>query len=74
MQILPGGGIKAEHAAQLLTRTGCRQLHIGASTALCDESLNLRQEIDFCNFDYLRQGKHRAVAAERVAAVVSAIA
>ena len=73
MQILPVGGIQSEHAAELIDQTGCQQLHIGASTALCDDSLNLRQEIDFCSYDYLRQGNHRAVDPERVAAVVSAL-
>jgi copper homeostasis protein len=45
MEVLPGGGIRPDNVLEVLERTGCDQVHVGASRAACDGSLSaLRQQ------------------------------
>lgn len=39
LQILPGGGIRAENVRLVLERTGCDQIHLGAALPAEDGSL-----------------------------------
>ncbi len=47
IQILPGGGIRPENAAELLSKTGCRQLHSSCSIVITDDSCAFNPEISF---------------------------
>ena len=47
IQILPGGGIRPENAAELLSKTGCRQLHSSCSSVITDDSCASNPEISF---------------------------
>ena len=66
IEILPGGGIGAAHVADLLRRTGCRQLHIGASCRVVDPSLQGNAQVGLCDLAKLEGGGYRAVDADRV--------
>jgi copper homeostasis protein len=39
LQVLPGGGVRANNVADLLARTGCDQIHVGASQIELDPSI-----------------------------------
>ena len=39
LQVLPGGGVRLENAAQLLRRTGCGQIHLSCRTSLFDQTM-----------------------------------
>jgi copper homeostasis protein len=47
IEILPAGGIKASNVAELLTWTGCDQIHCGLRTKRRDPSAALRPAISF---------------------------
>ena len=70
IQVLPGGGVRAGNVQELQRLTGCDQFHVGASMVACDQSLKGNSEISFYSSDYLKDGRHRMVDAESVAAVL----
>ena len=74
LQILPGGGIRADNVCAVIEQTGCDQVHIGASAVCCDRSLAANPQIDFHAPGYLAEGRHRVVDRESVAAVLSKLA
>ena len=39
LQVLPGGGVRLENAAQLLRRTGCGQIHLSCRASLFDQTM-----------------------------------
>lgn len=47
IEILPGSGIRAWNVEELLARTGCTQVHMSASRAICDPSAHARPQIRF---------------------------
>ncbi len=72
MQILPGGGISAVHAVEIVERTGCIQLHIGASGVQSDALLASCPKIDFHSPSYLEAGSHRIVDQDKVVRLIGA--
>ncbi|MBA3484949.1 MAG: copper homeostasis protein CutC [Pirellulales bacterium] len=73
IEIMPGGGITAENVASIVRETGCRQVHIGASAPSDDGSLGSESGIELCDRRYIEGARYRAVAADAVAATISAI-
>ena len=55
IEILPGGGIRPDNAAELLSKTGCTQLHSSCSSLLTDDSCSSNPSISFrgCNAENL---------------------
>lgn len=47
IEILPGGGIRAHNAAELIRQTGCDQLHASLSAACADPSIPENSAIHF---------------------------
>ena len=70
LQVMPGGGIRRHNVGRIVKLTGCTQVHLGASAMACDDSLSANPQIELCNTEYLRRGRHRVVSAETVAEVV----
>ncbi len=73
LEILPGGGIRADHAAALLAATGCRQLHIGAAVGVDDGSITARAGMSLWDNRFSSGPAHRSVESAQVAAVARAI-
>ncbi len=70
IQILPGGGIRADSVAEVVRFTGCNQVHVGASAVGYDQSIASDSEISFHAPGYLEQSRHRIVDRDSVAAVL----
>ncbi len=47
IEILPAGGIRAENAATVLSRTGCNQVHLGPFLSIESVSKNAERGIDY---------------------------
>jgi len=47
VQIMPGGGIRPYHFDEVITKTGCRHIHVAAWKAQRDESTRHRPEVTF---------------------------
>jgi copper homeostasis protein len=47
MEILPGGGIKAYNVADVIARTGCKQVHLTAFRTAEDTSTRMRPNVTF---------------------------
>jgi copper homeostasis protein len=65
IEILPGGGIRAHNAREVVTRTGCDQIHLAPMAHRADATA-ARGEIDYGGYD--------AVDAAAVAEAVRAVA
>jgi len=63
IEILPGGGIRADNAHEIVSRTGCHQIHLAPMTPRADPT---RGSVDY--------GGYAAVDAAAVAEVVGALA
>ncbi len=73
IEILPGGGIGAEDVSQLLSETGCSQLHVGASVGRVDPSLEATRSAGLCDLRRLSEGSYRGVDRRAVEQVHSSI-
>lgn len=73
VEVLAGGGIAAAEVGQLLSKTGCKAIHIGASTSRFDSSTTAAQSAALCDLERIRSGAWRAVDGGQVAAVRQAI-
>jgi len=47
IQVMPGGGIKPFNFAEVMARTGCRQIHVAAFTTRTDDSTRHRPSVTF---------------------------
>lgn len=73
IQILPGGGINAGNAVQLVGKTGCTQLHVGGSVAHDDGSIAGVTPIPLNDRRFASGFAYRAVETALVAAVAAAL-
>lgn len=73
LEVMPGGGIRPQNVGQVVQRTGCGQIHIGASKSGCDGSLSSNRMVNFISTVYLEDGRHRMVDDSLVADVISSI-
>ncbi|TWT85981.1 Copper homeostasis protein CutC [Posidoniimonas polymericola] len=73
IEILPGGGVHAAGVGELVRRTGCAQVHIGAAQSWLDPSLTGAQAASLCDLKRLAAGELRAVDSQAVAAVRAAL-
>jgi len=74
IEILPGGGIAAEHVEHLLAHTGCRQLHVGLAQAVTDLSVQRRPDLPLYDLRSLPGGGYRRVDADRLAGLIQVVA
>jgi copper homeostasis protein len=47
IQVMPGGGIKPHNFADVIAKTGCRQIHVAAFTTRTDDSTHNRPHVTF---------------------------
>lgn len=73
IEVLPGGGVTAGGVGQLVRRTGCTQVHIGAATSAWDPSITGAQAASLCDLNRLAAGELRVVDPGAVAAVRAAL-
>lgn len=69
IEILPGGGITAENVAELISVSGCRQIHVGAAGSRFDESISHADAVALCDMNRLAAGELRVVDRENVIAI-----
>jgi len=72
IQILPGGGIRAHNVQDLLSATGCRQVHLTAFGTRSDPSTLARTEISLLSA-HLPPDQHAETEAGKVREVVRAL-
>ncbi len=46
LAIIPGGEVRAVHVAELLRRTGAREIHLGPRRVVSDTGMGVREELD----------------------------
>jgi copper homeostasis protein len=73
IEIMPGGGIRADNVLQIVRSTGCHQVHIGASTSQNDGSITDTTGIELVDGRFMQGTAHRAVLSGSVAETVSAL-
>jgi copper homeostasis protein len=73
VEVLPGGGINAKNVIELVRATGCRQLHIGASSPCDDGSIANGSSIQLCDVRFSQGFAHRQVVGELVGDVAQAL-
>ena len=66
LEIMPGGGIRVDNVLEVLKRTGCDQVHVGASIAACDGSLAENPTLDLVSPQSLAGGAWRKIDAATV--------
>jgi copper homeostasis protein len=73
IEVLPGGGIRADNVAEIVGRTHCRQLHIGAATPVTDGSLSASLGVELSDPAHISGAYHRAVDGAAVRHTLSAL-
>ena len=73
MDDLPGGGIQSESVMEIVSSTGCGQVHIGAARPTDDGSLPSDGRFDLIDRRFLGGASYRAVDGAKVAATVAVI-
>lgn len=73
IEILPGSGIRAEHVAALVARTGVTQVHASASRAVLDASTHANPRLGFGGAATSAGEHHRAVDPAQIAALKHAL-
>jgi copper homeostasis protein len=73
IEIMPGGGIRADNVVEIVRRTHCRQVHTGAATFIDDRSLMASRGSRLGMAGQTGKAIHRAIDAWAVSAMVSAL-
>jgi copper homeostasis protein len=73
LEVMPGGGICAEHVCDLLRRTRCSQIHIGAARSVIDSSTNRSKSMNLGASSFVMDGRYRAVQESLVAGIAHSI-
>jgi copper homeostasis protein len=73
IEILAGGGIRADQVAALVRQTGCSQIHIGAATGSDDGSLQAHRMPSLADTRFLEGPTYRIVDSRQVSEVVAAL-
>ncbi len=71
IEILPGGGIRADNLLELLRRSGCAAAHVGASLPITDGSLDHLPNLNLCDTRCLAEHRYRQLDAAAVTAVTT---
>jgi copper homeostasis protein len=73
IQIMPGGGIKPPHVADVVARTGCRHIHVAVWRSQLDESTRGRPDVYFGGALYPPEDRYHITDREAVAGMASRI-
>ena len=66
IEVLPGGGIRADNVLQIVQATGCNQIHIGVSYPRDDQSATAFAGIELCDSRFMHGTAYRAVSGDAV--------
>jgi copper homeostasis protein len=72
LEILPGGGIRADNVVGIVQRTCCLQVHVGAAKAISDGSLSMLPDASNLSTNLIG-ASHRIVDGAAIAAISSAL-
>jgi copper homeostasis protein len=70
IEILPGGGLRAEHLQEFLAQTGCQQIHMTAFRPAKDPSTSARPDIRFGADGAPPESEYQEVDPEKVKQIV----
>lgn len=73
IEILPGGGINASNARKLIEYTGVKQIHLGASSIMHDESTHKNRDIAFGTLNLILPDEYSKTDEEKLSAVINSI-
>lgn len=73
IEILPAAGIRAANATELLTQTGCRQIHGTLSQMVEDSGRGSEKEIEFVDFRSLEAKQLRRLNLTELEELISAV-
>ena len=71
IEILPGSGIRAGNARQIIERTGCTQIHMSAHGAAYDMSAANEYGISFTGGEIPAEGRYKLIDPKRVEEIVN---
>lgn len=72
IEILPGGGVRLENVAEIVERTGCRQVHLTAHKSRLDTSTYANRSIAFGSDSAPSEDHVDVIDSSTVAAIVAA--
>lgn len=73
IELLPGGGIKSANVKELLSISGCDQVHVGAATSIRDPSVSCTEAASLSDVTRIAAGELRTVDHEVVANIAQAV-
>lgn len=73
IEIMPGGGIRADNISEIVRQTKCRQIHLGASAPVNDGSLVAQSVIQLSDARSMAGSDYRAVDQTLLTAAVEAL-
>ena len=73
IEVLPGGGIRADNVAEIVRTTHCRQIHIGVGGPGNDGSLTVERGIELGSRRFLEGANYQVVDAATLKATVAAV-
>jgi copper homeostasis protein len=73
IEIMPGGGIRADNIREIVRQTKCRQIHLGASAPVNDCSLAAQSSIQLSDARYMAGSDYKAVDRTLLTAAVEAL-
>ncbi|WP_428307906.1 copper homeostasis protein CutC [Lacipirellula sp.] len=73
IELMAGGGINADNVGNVLTASGLRQVHIGASGPADDRSIAPTASINLCDQRFFHGAEYRVVVQNSVAATAAAL-
>ena len=73
IQILPGGGVRAENVNALMKQTLCTDVHVGASVVVTDRSVSHRTDLNLVDQRIVVGNSHRELDVAALGSVVQEI-
>lgn len=74
IQVLPGGGVRAENVGALVQQTRCTDVHVGASLVLTDRSVLHRPDLNLVDPRIVAGNSHRELDVAALGSVVHEMA
>src|SRR4029078_2802358 len=60
IEIMPGGGIRANNIVEIVQKNTCHQIRTGGTTKIDGGSLSASPNVEFCNSSFNSGASHRA--------------
>lgn len=66
LEVMPGGGIRSDNVIEVVERTGCDQVHIGAARAECDGTQAENPSLELVSPQHLAGGAARRIDVQQI--------